>query len=203
MKRKKTKTGLVTALGGLVTMLGCNAQPGKPIAANNVNTDSIKLEQRLKELSQTKYEGELAWGAMCYDAMAPVYVDYICSHCGHTIREKYDNWIVGEINLIEEFVTKMGKLGYDVILDKTEYCPCCSERDIKNPELIFKIRFSAKADYHIARSNIANEYQCMLAFLSNEDKYKGHYDEEHALHDNVAIIQKMTGLGKDLVIEKQ
>ena len=202
MKTKKIKIGLAAALGGVVAMHGCNSQMDKPVAETGENTDSIRLENRLKELFQTEYNGELTWGAMCYVTIEPVYVDYVCSHCGETIKEKLNNWMVFNINQIEDVVNRIKTLGYDVVLDVTEFCPHCSKSDIENPELIFKIRFSQKANYHVARSNIINEYLCLLAFLSNQDKYSGFYDEEYALHDNIAIIQKMTGLGTDLKIEE-
>jgi len=215
MKNKKITIGIAATLGGLATVQGCDAQQNQPVA-NNMNTDSIKLEQplndktadsirlenRLKELSKTKYTGELSWGAMCYDIAEPKLVDYICSYCGDTIKEKYLDWDLYTIESIEKIVTQIKTSGYDAVLDKTEYCPHCSKKEINEPELIFKIRFSEKADYHIVRSNITNDYQCLLAFLLNQDTYSGYYDEEYALHDNVAIIQKMTGLGKDLKIEK-
>jgi hypothetical protein len=88
-------------------------------------------------------------------------------------------------------VSKIKSLDYDAVLDKTEFCPICSKKNIQNPELIFKIRFSDEAGYHIARSNIVNEYQCVFDFLSKPDEYKG----------DKAIIQKMTGLGEDLKIK--
>ena len=202
MKNRKVEIGLIAALSGLVATPGCNSQSGEPIVANNLNTDSIKLEQRLKELFQTEYSGELAWGAMCYEPMAPAHVDYVCSHCGEIIKEKLDNWMVFTINKIDEIVTRIKNLGYDVVLDKTEFCPHCSKSDIENAELVFKMRFSIKADYHIAKSNIINDYLCLLAFLSNQDTYSDTWDYEYTLHDNIAIIQKMTGLGNDLKIEK-
>jgi hypothetical protein len=186
-------------LGGLAVASGCESQSSKPTVIIN---DSIRLEQRLRELAQTEYKGELAWGAMCYDPAMPEYMDYCCSYCGDTVKEKYNNWTIYNINQIEDIVYKIKILSYDAVLDKTELCPKCSKMDIENPELIFKFRFSTKANYHVARSNIANEYRCLLAFLSNQDTFTGTYDEEYALHDNIAIIQKMTGLGKDLKIEK-
>jgi len=130
--------------------------------------------------------------AMCYDPAVVVYEDYRCPYCGETSKNLYDSYtVIYFINQIEEMVSQIKKLGFDAILDKTEFCPICRDNNIVNPELIFKIRFSDKVDYHIARSNIVNEYQCLLDFLSNPDNYSG----------NRAIIQKMTGLGADLKIE--
>jgi len=201
MKTKNVKIGIAAALSGLTAMPGCNSQSGEPIVVNNMNADSIKLEKRLLELYQTEYNGELTWGAMCYAPIEPAYMDYVCSYCGETIKEKLNNWMVFNINQIEEIVSRIKNSGYDVVLDKTEFCPHCSKSDIENSELIFKMRFSSKADYHVARSNIINEYLCLLAFLTNRDTYSDAWDDEHALHDNIAIIQKMTGLGDDLKIE--
>ena len=131
--------------------------------------------------------------AMCYDpAIDEQYEDYVCSHCGNTIKEKYGSWKIHTVSKIDECVKKIKDLDYDAVLDKTELCPHCSKKNIENPELIFKIRFSDEADYHVVRSNIINEYQCLYEFLSNPDEFTG----------NKAIIQKMTGLGEDLKIEK-
>jgi hypothetical protein len=199
MKNKNIKIGLVAALGGLVTVPNCDVRNEN---TDNQDADCIGLEQRLTELSKTKYTGELAWGAMCYDIASPVYIDYCCPTCRDTIKGKYDSWTIYNINYIEDIVNRIKNLGYDVVLEKTEFCPKCSKKKIANPELIFKMRCSANAKYHVARSNIVNEYQCVLAFLSNQEKYSGEQGQEFALHDNIAIIQKMTGLGKDLKIEK-
>jgi len=131
--------------------------------------------------------------ASCYEpGVEQPYMDYICSHCGDTIKGKYGDWIIHNINTIADIVKGIKDLGYDAILDKTEFCPYCSKKTIENPELIFQIRFSEEADYHTVRSNIANEYQCLFNFLSKPDEYTG----------NREIIQKMTGLGEDLKIEK-
>jgi hypothetical protein len=214
MKKKRIKTGIIAALSGIVALPGCDSAsrelhdntgaPGRLSSrehgTNNPNADSLRLEKRLKELSQTKYVGELTMGAMCYDMMAPMYVDYVCSYCGDTIKEKYNDWMLYNIEQIEEIVRQIKSKGYDVILDKKEFCPHCSKENIEYPELLFKFRFSSKAEYHIAKTNIMNDYQCLLAFLSNQDKYMGWHGEEYALHDHVTIIQKMTGLGKELKI---
>jgi len=214
--KKRIKTGIIAALSGVVVLPGCdsalkeqidtevpgrNLPPREQSGTNIPNADSLRLEERLKELSQTKYDGELAMGAMCYVMAIPMHVDYVCSYCGDTIKDRYDDWEVYNINRIEEVVKQIKNLGYDVVLDKTEFCPHCSKGNIENPELLFKFRFSSNATYHIAKSNIINDYQCLLAFLSNQDKYLGGFGEEHALYDNIAIIQKMTGLGKELKME--
>ena len=207
MKNKKIKLGLIAGgISGVMAIQGCDAQTvtqtvNEPIV-NNSSADSIKLEERLKALSQTEYTAQLAMGAMCYEPAVPEYVDYVCSYCGNTIKEKYDDWQIYEMNRIENIVKQIKEQGYDVVLDKTEFCSHCSKKEIAYPELIFKIRFSENADYHTVKSNISSEYQCLLSFISNEKTFFDDYDYESSLSDNIAIIQKMTGLGKDLEIKK-
>jgi len=145
---------------------------------------------------------ELVPVASCYVTVVDYYEDYVCSHCGNTIKEKYTKQIISYIGQIEYGVNQMKGLGYDVILDKTEFCPHCSKKGIENPVLIFKIRFSEEADYHIARSNIINEYYCLYEFLKNPDEYLETQDVK-TLPEKIAIIRKMTGLGEDLKIKKQ
>jgi hypothetical protein len=202
MKNRKIKIGLIATVSGMVAIQGCNVQAVNSSNVSNRNADSIRLEERLRELSNTEYKGKLAWGAMCYKPTVPKYVDYLCPYCGDTIR-KYGDWEVRNINQIEEIVKQIKSKGYDIILDKREFCPHCSKESIEKPELIFKIRFSAQANYHVVKSNRVSEYQCLLAFLLGKDKYSGGHDEEYALHDNIAIIQKMTGFGKELKIKKK
>jgi len=156
-------------------------------------TVKIGLVAALGSLVATPGCDRIFPSAMCYEPMIEEqYMDYICSHCDNTIKGKYGNWIIYNINTIEDIVNQIKDLDYDVILDKTEFCPYCSKKNIENPELIFQIRFSDEADYHTVRSNIINEFQCLHEFLSNPDEYTG----------NREIIQKMTGLEEDLKIEE-
>jgi len=125
-------------------------------------------------------------GAMCYDPVSSVhFVDYVCPYCDHTMEEKYDSWVIYNINKIDEVVSLIKDLGYDVVLDQTEYCSYCSQKEIVNPELIFKIRFSEATGYHVVKSNILFEYQCLHEYLEHPKTYTGSRE----------IIQKMTGLG--------
>jgi len=212
MKNKKITIGIAATLGGLAAVQGCDGQLSQPIAdninivsakleqlLNGENSDSIDLEKQLKELSKTKYAADPLWGAMCYDIAEPEPVDYVCSYCGDTIK-KYDSWTLYDIESIEEIVGEIKSLGYDAVLDKTEYCPHCSKKEINEPELIFKIRFSEKAKYHIVKSNIIDNYECLQTFLLNPDTYLDNYYEKD-LPEIIATIQYMTGLGKDLKIK--
>jgi hypothetical protein len=180
MERRDVIKGLAAALGGLVTFSGCSEE------------EKCNEEQEGDEKQEGDEEQEPIVSAMCYAPPYDGYEDYVCSLCDNIIKEKYSGWMVLSINSIEEIVNQIMDLDYDVVLDKAEFCPNCSQKNIENPEIIFKIRFSEEPGYHIARSNIVNEYQCLFEFLSNPDKFTG----------NRAIIQKMTGLGEDLKIPK-
>ena len=195
-------TSLDISKNSLLKKLDCNGNKmlaiEKKTSDVEVYMDRNVLEKRLKEIAKTKYRGDLAWGAMCYDPAVPYPVDYVCSLCGFTVKDEYDDHQVFEIREIEIIVKKIKNLGYDVLLDKKEYCPRCSNREIDRPELIFSIRYSASSNYHVARSNILNEYLCLLAFLEEKEKYTVERDEERSLHEGAGIIKKMTGLGDDL-----
>jgi len=199
MKGKRTKLGVLAAVGSIVALPGCNVKP-KPYV---INGDSVRLETKLLKLSKKRHKPEkdqLFTGAMCYIVM-PVpdmsnLGDYVCPYCGDTVRNKYDKGKNDDIKAILDIVYRMGSEGYDVVLDSREFCPRCSGKNIESPELIFKIRFSDKGSYHIAKSNVRAEYWTVLDFLQKENAGKN-LDKT-----NVETIQKMTGLGKDLIIEK-
>ena len=187
-----------------------------------IKRDSIELEKRLKELSETEYNGKLSGGAMCYSMAVSVEQDYICPICGRkTIRTNYDIW---DINRISKMIKEIRALDYDVILDSREYCQYCS-RDkfdkeeiissngskttfeyvtnrIEEPTLIFKIRFSKNANYHVVKSNIDDDYLILLEFLKGKDKYNAGMVGELPIHLKIDVIKKMTGLGKDLITHK-
>jgi len=169
MERREALKGLAAALGGLVMIPGC-----------------------LKNI-----EPETA--VTCYYSVTPYPTDYVCSYCDHTVKDQYEGYLIFCISLIEDAVNRIKKLEYDADLDKTEFCPNCSQKNIENPELIFRIRFSEETEYHIARSNIVNEYRCLLEFLSDPDKFMEEQNEI-ILREKIAIIQKMTGLGDNLKI---
>ena len=158
MERRKMLKGLAAALSGLAAIPGC--------------------------IEETEEAEETITGAMCYDAGIPDFADYICYYCNNITKGKYGSSVIYVINKIEEILAQIISLDYDVVLDKTEFCPKCSKKTIENPELIFKIRFSEKVAYHVVKSNIINEYQCLYEYLSGPDKFSG----------DITIIQKMTGL---------
>lgn len=202
MKNKNLKIGVIAVLSTVATAQSCGSRSQKTEQTEDVKIedDSLRLEQRLIELSKTDYVGELAMGAMCYESVIYRYIDYICPYCKDTIRGS--SWDLNNRDAIESIFDKIKAEGYDVVLDKTEFCPHCSGKSIDRPEYIFKMRFSSNADYHIARSNIASDYQCVLDFILGNEIFQRENESESAIHDNIDIIQKMTGLGKDLKIKR-
>ena len=112
-------------------------------------------------------------------------------------------------------------MGFDALLDEGEFCIHCGEnakdyptipegisleerrelfrnRNQNKPDLIFKIRFEADGDYHIAKSTILNEYKCVLEFLKSNECWLDGFGRTSTIHDNVKILQKMLGIGLDM-----
>ncbi len=197
MVKKKITLGVMAAVGGIAALPGCKDNPAS--RHYNRSRDSVRLEARLLELSKTEYKGKLSYGAMCYlPPSPPTDVDYVCPYCNDTIRGKYNNWEMNGLHEIDSIVDSIKAKGYDALLDKSELCPNCSGKDIAEPVLTFKIRFSEKADYHTARSNNISEYLCVKNFIEGRDVYPAGGKDKHAIHDNINIIQKMLGLGRGI-----
>ena len=165
--------------------------------------DRIKLEERLKYIEQKK-NNEKCSGLIMNSDVFWLWTDYFCSLCGTSAKEEYSYGVIVEIRLIEIVVKKIKKLGYEVALDKSDYCTHCRGKDFKlfeKPELIFSIRYSGQSDYHVVRSSKIGDYECLLAFLEGKETYTVDWAEsnyEHTLHESIDIIQKMTGLEADL-----
>jgi hypothetical protein len=167
------------------------------------NKDS--LEQRLKKLDADMRK-KIILGAMCYSMVEPSIADYKCPSCGH--KTGHDNYTIWNIEHIRTIVVQIKNAGYDVVLDEHEFCKKCSTGDklheikVQYPELIFKIRYNPDSPYHIAKSNIVNDYNCILEFLKGNDFYSGKRDEIMPLHWNIDILQKMLGIGKEIIPPK-
>jgi len=201
-------TSLDISKNSLLKILDCNGnkmpaiEKDKGIQTSDVEVymDRSILEKRLKKIAQTKHSKTFIDGmSSCYLMSPPETVDYVCSLCGFTVENEYTKHQVFDIRQVEIIVKKILKLGFDVVFDKSEYCHRCSGSVIEKPEMIFSIRFSTQSDYHVVRSNLVNEYSCLLAFLENKETYRlERNNEECPLHENAAIIKHMTGLGDDL-----
>jgi len=166
----------------------------------SANKDRKELEERLRYLAQTNYSGKIS-SSHIESLISWCPSKNFCSICGFSEIE-YHNGEVKKVYEIEIVVKKIRKnLGYDVVLDKREFCPRCSKREIGIPELIFSIRFCVNSNYHVVRTNDFHEYACLLAFLEGKETYivdcaESYY--EKSLHESVGIIKFMTGLGADL-----
>jgi hypothetical protein len=163
--------------------------------------DRLSLEQRLKELAETECSVQKTMGAMCYEMMPPVEKDYICPGCGY--KFKLTDWTIGEIEGIKRLVEQIKDAGYDVVLDE-----CCGRCGIDKfiyrdtVHLIFKIRYSPDSEYHIAESNNLTDYQCVLDFLKGDNFYRDERDDVNPLNRHIAILQKMLGIGNDIIPPK-
>lgn len=201
MKNKKIKSGIIAAVGSAIVAGGGSAQtPENPLPTRGV-ADSVMLENRLKELA------ELPWRtnrliAMCYSsAYILKTVKYTCPHCGKTT--KVDDYKIKNLLKIEKLFKEIEAEGYDVVLDRREFCSKCSRRNkVEYPEVIFKIRFSEKGEYHIVKSNNQSDYITLLAFLQDRKSYTSNRGEKY-LPEEIDVIQKMTGLGRDLIIKEK
>lgn len=208
MKTKNLKIGVVAVLSTVAAAQSCGLR-SKHRSDNvktgeiKLNEDSLRLERRLIELSETKYEGEIFLSAMCYVVGADPSVDYICPNCGDTTKYTWTYVDLYEIKKVKELVSQIRAKGYDAVLDETEYCEHCGGEKREQPVLIFKFRFSENADYHVIKSNIESDYMCLLHFISGNDSFPDPMGYKFGIHDNIRRIQKMTGLGKDLKIEKR
>lgn len=168
--------------------------------------DSVELEKCLKDISIQEDTNNLLrafpgdWYTNVLDTMKAE--PYICPICG---KKTYDANIYNKrIKYIRLKIAQIKLLGYDVILDESEFCDKCDGFSEYNPKLIFKIRFSKNANYHVYKSNYIDDYICLLEFLIGKDYYVAEEEVDGciAIHLKVYLIRKMTGLGTDLVLHK-
>lgn len=217
----KTKLSTAILIGSAVIgATGCRVQDTKETSFNSkgtkennkypiINGDSLLLENRLKELANTEAKIQsFEPNAMCYAVAFNVEKEYKCPKCKKTTVSKL--YIVNDIEYIREIVESIKTLGYNVILDEREFCQHCTKKqnnkdstnlEIREPELIFMIRFSRSSNYHIVKSNIKSEYKTLLEFLKGNSKYL-YGNDEIPLHIEIDKIRKMTGLGKEIITHK-
>lgn len=198
------KVNKVIAIGSLVAMVGGCKSSDKIVESTNDGknqwvednsgmADSVALVQRLKELATLKYDTVLPMSAMCYSIASPIQEDYVCPTCGTaTPSTAFAN---GNIKSIVKKVEQMKMMGYDVKLDQSNYCEHCSGKKVEKPELVFMIRFSKDAPYHIAKSNIYAEYEAVAQFLRSKNDFVTFVNNDKSTaEENFLIIKKMTGL---------
>lgn len=204
MKNKKLKAGVIAAIGSAIVAGSGNAQTqgiGQDIQKRGV-ADSINLEKRLKELAALPPR-EVFSMTTCYASVTINQKgEYTCPYCQNEINDRWNTHIIYNLKNIENVFNEIKAEGYDVVLDKTEYCPKCSkDESIEYPAPVFKLRFSEKSKYYEVKTGFVSDYLCLLAFLQDKRLYQDRDDEEY-LPERIHVIRHMTGLGKDLKIKK-
>ena len=206
MINKKSKT--VLALGGLTVLASaCGSTDKSASSDNNGDEKSLKtikvsdrksLEKRLKKLTEVRYDTTELPIAMCYSMAAPMVENYVCPVCGaETESTTYQN---GNIRSIRSVFESIKNIGYDVILDEKEFCHKCNGKKSDYPSLIFKIRFSPDEEYHVAHSNVYDDYSTLLTFLASEKKdnfIQSVGNNKKEAEKAFYVIEKMTGLTID------
>ncbi len=189
------------------------------------NQSSKELEERLNRLASQEYKGELFPGAMCYSIALPSEEEFLCPICNQKIiTTSYNS---ASLEKIKQDVDIIKSLGYDAVLTcshKTETYTFPPKLIIIDDEIVsndsetqtdsidkqrtittltFKIKFSDKEDYHIVNSDIESDYDILVAFLKGAEIRGSFNGATIPLHDDIDVIQKMTGLGKDIQIPKK
>ena len=203
---KKSKTAL--ALGGLTVLASaCGSSDKTASSSDNGDSKSSKtikvsdrksLEKRLKKLTEVRYDTTELPIAMCYSMTAPIVENYKCPVCGtETPSTSYQ---IGNIQSIRKVFESIKNIGYDVILDEKEFCQKCNGKKMDYPSLIFKIRFSPDEEYHVAYSNVYDDYSTVLTFLASDKKdnfIQAVGNNKKEAEKAFYAIEKMTGLKID------
>lgn len=160
---------------------------------NGVATDSESLVKRLKALATADYDTFELPNAMCYSVAMPIEENYVCPKCGaKTASTTYKN---GNVRSIRGIVAEIKAMGYDVVLDESQYCHKCNGSKEEYPELRFKIRFSKDAEYHVAGSNTSSDYSAVKAFFEGEKVFREFVaNNRDEAKRTLKIVEKMTGL---------
>lgn len=189
------------------------------------NQSSTELEERLNQLANQEYKGELFPGAMCYSIAVSSEKEFLCPICNQKIiTTDYDS---ASLEKIKQDVDIIKSLGYDALLtcshktetytfppipkiidgqmvsDDSETQMDSIEKQRTITTLTFKIKFSDKDDYHIVNSDIESDYDILVAFLKGAEIRTSFHGATIPLHDDIDVIKKMTGLGRDIQIPKK
>ena len=167
--------------------------------------DRQTLEAKLKRLLKSPYESSYNYGVnLCYmpdddDFEEVTHEKYSCPVCGD--ETEHTNGSLWELNGAREALMDITKsrIKIDAMLDEREYCRCCAGKLVKNPQPVFKIRFSPSDQYHEARTGDSDDYSCLIAFIKSLDEYDGAAEWCNPLIDHVDRIVKMTGLCPEIV----
>ena len=161
-------------------------------------SDRKSLEKRLKKLTEVRYDTNELPIAMCYSMAAPIVENYVCPLCG--AETESTSYQIGNIQSIRKVFANIKNIGYDVVLDEKEFCHKCSGKKYDYPSLIFKIRFSPDEEYHVAYSNVYDDYSTLLTFLASDNKdvfIQSVGNNKKEAEKAFYAIEKMTGLTID------
>ena len=160
--------------------------------------DSVTLVKRLQKLKEVRYDTTELPIAMCYSMAAPIVENYVCPVCGKETEST--SYQLGNMRSIRQVVENMKNLGYDVQLDEREFCHNCNGKKSDYPSLIFRISLNKNGQYHVAYSNLYDDYANLMTFLVCEKKK----DFVNSVSNNKTeaekvfrSIEKMTGLTID------
>ena len=205
MSKNSGKKMAVLGLAALTGACGSTNQQATPSTDGDTQqpkvqhpADSASLVKRLQKLKEVRYDTTELPIAMCYSMAAPIEENYVCPVCGsETSSTSYQN---GNIRSIRKVVENIKNLGYDVQLDESEFCHKCSGKKYEYPSLIFRISLNRNGHYHVAYSNLYDDYSNLLTFLVCEKKT----DFVNSVSNNQSeaekifrSIEKMTGLTID------
>lgn len=155
-----------------------------------------EMNEKLKELVNSKQDISEASGAMCYSSVYIKPIIYTCETCNN--KFEMDSYLYESVNDIKNIVKKIKKIGINVILDLSEFCEVCAnnqgKKNIEKPECIFKIKFKEDEKYYESKSNITSDYKVLLAFIENKEVYDSGHGSTTATRREYKIIEKMTGL---------
>jgi hypothetical protein len=166
-------------------------------------TDRDELKKRLEVLEEISAEREDFNGVRCYAPPRGPDNVHTCPKCGketplYNLRDHTIKTIAGIVKEIQS-------AGYDAILDESELCWHCVNPDFPEapsgafmPELVFKIRYDANSEYHVARSNVIEHYKCVLAFLEDAGHYYSDINSTQVLDREIGVLRKMLGPGVNI-----
>jgi predicted small secreted protein len=201
-------------------LLGCNtkSKAEKDIESNTQNltyhpipdnpTDTIKpmysikdIKKKLKKLAESEPPKELAFGAMCYEMVAPPKTaNYVCPVCQQkTLYKLEDN--DGDYQVIElvrwEIATcreEMKKVeGINIKLDESQFCKNCSP-DVKKPQLCLEINITNGGKTHKVYKFSYLDIRLIGEFLNGELKHTGSNDGETPMKDYMKRLQELLGV---------
>ncbi|MHC5156449.1 MAG: hypothetical protein ACYSO3_10140, partial [Planctomycetota bacterium] len=185
-------------------------RPSGPVAVSSGEYLSRQdIQKQLAVIAKMPPPKELAYGAMCYEVVAPPSrIDYVCPDCGEKTLYAVDtsnneqthqsHWkTVQAIESLEQcrrLVLQIEKL--DVTLHESAFCKQCAP-EIKTPHLDLIILYPDVTKGTIISDVNQTDLLMLIGFLDGKLKYKGLQDQEQALKDCMLRLQELLGVELD------